>query len=84
MRQNECRNGGIMLDESDNLARKVAYAKGKNDMAQAIYLRWRARKEFDNELFVELCEIMREADKEYADYQHKYIDSVGGNERLKV
>ena len=73
-----------MLDESDNLARKVAYAKGKNDMAQAIYLRWSARKELDNELFVELCEIMQEADKEYAELQHKYIDSIGGNERLKV
>ena len=73
-----------MLDESDNIARKVAYAKGKRDMAETIYLEISTLKELDHELCLELCKILVEADKEYSELQNKYIDIIGGSERLKV
>ena len=71
-----------MLDDSDYLARKCAYYQGYKDMAIRVYI------ELGDELGEKTMEIlfglMREADSEYANYQHQYIDAIGGNEKLKV
>lgn len=71
-----------MLDNSDYLARKCAYYQGYKDMAIKIYLELgdKLGKKGKEDLFG----VMLEADSEYAFYQHKYIDAIGGNEKLKV
>ena len=71
-----------MLDDSDYLARKTAYYQGYKDMADRVYLE--LGTEIDIDTLRKLFGLMREAGSKYADYQHKYIDSIGGNERLKV
>lgn len=71
-----------MLDGSDYLARKTAYYQGYKDMATKVYLELGV--ELSEENLKKLFGLMREADSKYADYQHKYIDSIGGNESLKV
>ena len=71
-----------MLDDSDYLARKCAYYQGYKDMANKVYLELGV--ELSEENLKKLFGLMREADSKHADYQHKYIDSIGGNEKLKV
>ena len=71
-----------MLDDSDYLARKCAYYQGYKDMATRGYLELGV--ELSDKTMKKLFGLMREADSQYADYQHKYIDSIGGNEKLKV
>lgn len=71
-----------MLSDSDYLARKCVYYRGQNDMASKIYLELGAK--LSQEDTKKLFAIMREADQKYAEYQHQYIDSIGGNDKLKI
>ena len=71
-----------MLDDSDYLARKCAYYQGYKDMAVKAYIELGG--ELSEETIKKLFGLMREADSEYANYQHQYIDAIGGNEKLKV
>lgn len=71
-----------MLDDSDYLARKCAYYQGKKEMADRVYLELGGG--LDKETMEKLFGLMTEADQKYAYYQHKYVDSIGGNESLKV
>lgn len=71
-----------MLDDSDYLARKCAYYQGYKDMAIRVYIE--LGDELGEKIIEKLFGLMREADSEYANYQHQYIDAIGGNEKLKV
>ena len=71
-----------MLDNSDYLARKCAYYQGYKDMAIKVYIE--LGDELGDKTIKKLFGLMREADSEYANYQHQYIDAIGGNEKLKV
>ena len=71
-----------MLDDSDYLARKTAYYQGYKDMAIRVHIE--LGDELSEETIKKLFGLMREADSEYANYQHQYIDAIGGNEKLKV
>lgn len=71
-----------MLDDSDYLARKTAYYHGYKDMATKVYLELGG--ELGDKIMQKLFGLMREADSNYAEYQHQYVDAIGGNEKLKV
>lgn len=71
-----------MLDDSDYLARKCAYYQGYKNMAIRVHIE--LGDELSEETIKKLFGLMREADSEYANYQHQYIDAIGGNEKLKV
>lgn len=73
-----------MLDDSDYLARKCAYYQGYKDMAVKVYIELGGEGELSEKTMEILFGLMREADSEYANYQHQYIDAIGGNEKLKV
>lgn len=75
-----------MLNDSDILARKTAYYQGYKDMACKIYLELDIEygEKVSKGIREKLFELMTDADKEYAEYQHKYIDSIGGHKGLKV
>lgn len=71
-----------MLDTSDTVARKCAYYKGQKDMAVKVYMELGG--ELGDETMKKIFALMTDSDKEYANFQHKYIDSIGGNKALKV
>ena len=70
-----------MLDDSDNLARRCAYYQGERDALKcallAIYV------EGDGAT-AEIKRKLAEAEANYKKYQNDYVESVGGNEKLKI
>lgn len=72
-----------MLNDSDLLARKTCKALGAVEALQDLYTELYT-DEADKEVLAKIKSEYRRYQKIYADWQHKYIDSIGGNEKLKV
>lgn len=74
-----------MLDNSDMVARKCAYFKGKCDVLSELEIELNASNiKIPEKIRLILNSKIISENNRYELYQHQYIDAIGGNEELKV
>lgn len=74
-----------MLDDSDYLARKCVYYKGKCEVLFELEMELKSSGvEIPEKIERILNSKLVAENNRFEMYQHQYIDSIGGNEKLKV
>jgi len=74
-----------MLNNSDTIARRSAYFKGKCDVLGELELELNASGvEIPEKIRLILNSKIISENNRYELYQHQYVDAIGGNEKLKV